>query len=173
MLEWELLRSRAGPSGWVQVTTATYRMSDGSEADWDLIEGPDIVAIVAVTAGDEVILVRQYRPGPGSVLCELPGGLVDPGESPTDAAARELLEETGYQGDLTVFGSCWRSSSEVRRQWLAVATGCRKVAEPTPGEHEWLEVLLMGMDQFRQHVRSGLLTDTGAAYRGLDRLNRL
>jgi ADP-ribose pyrophosphatase len=148
-------------------------MPDGTEADWDVIEGPDIVAVVALTTEDDVILVREYRQGPAQVLHELPGGIVDPGESPAEAAARELLEETGYAGDLTLFGYCWRSSAEVRRQWLAVATDCRKVAEPAPGEHEFLEVVLMDMDGFRRHLRSGMLTDSGAAYRGLDHLNRL
>ncbi|HKH87224.1 MAG TPA: NUDIX hydrolase [Acidimicrobiales bacterium] len=173
MLKWELLGKRPGSSGWVTVSTATYRMPDGSEAEWDVIEGSDIVELVALTTDDEVILVRQFRPGPGVVLNELPGGIVDPGESPAGAAARELLEETGYEGDLRVFGYCFRGSAEVRRQWLAVATGCRKVTEPAPGALEFLEVVLMGVAEFREHLRTGMLTDTGAAYRGLEELERL
>ena len=42
------------------------------------------------------MLVRQFRVGSASVCVEIPGGMVDPGEDPATAAARELAEETGY-----------------------------------------------------------------------------
>lgn len=172
-LEWELLDKRPGSCGWVQVVTARYKMPDGTEADWDLVEGGNIVAVVALTADDEVILVRQYRPGPGMVLLELPGGLVDEGESPRAAAIRELLEETGYAGEATIIGSCWRSAAAEHKQWIGIVTGCHKVSAPAPEAGEFLEVELVGRDVFREHIRSGLLTDTGAAYRCLDQLGWL
>jgi ADP-ribose pyrophosphatase len=172
-LDWELLRKRPGSSGWVRVNTATYKMPDGTEADWDVVDGGDIIAVVALTTENEVILVRQYRPGPGMALREIPGGLVDEGEAPIAAAIRELREETGYEGEATIIGSCWRSSWQERQQWIAVVTQCRKVSEPAPGALEFLEVELVGVEGFREHVRSGQLTDTGAAYRGLDRLGLL
>jgi ADP-ribose pyrophosphatase len=172
-LDWELIGTRPGSCGWVNVTTATFRMPDGAEADWDLVEGPDIVAMVATTGDGDVILVRQFRHGPAQVLSELPGGIVDLGETPLEAAERELLEETGYAGTATIVGSVWRSGAETRRQWVALVTGCRRVAEPEPGPVEFIEVELMGTARFRDHVRSGQLTDTGAAYRALDQLGLL
>jgi 8-oxo-dGTP pyrophosphatase MutT (NUDIX family) len=59
-----------------------------------LIEHPDSVAIVAVD-GDELVLVRQTRPVTSAQTLELPSGKIEPGESPADAAARELAEECG------------------------------------------------------------------------------
>jgi 8-oxo-dGTP pyrophosphatase MutT (NUDIX family) len=53
--------------------------------------------IIAITPQQEVILIRQYRHGVGKVIWEIPGGVVDPGETPLQAAGRELLEETGYR----------------------------------------------------------------------------
>ena len=52
--------------------------------------------IVALTEKQEVVMIKQYRHGTGQVIWEFPGGVVDPGESPLDAARRELLEESGY-----------------------------------------------------------------------------
>jgi 8-oxo-dGTP pyrophosphatase MutT (NUDIX family) len=55
--------------------------------------------VVAVTPADEVVLVWQYRFGTDALSLEIPGGVIDPGESPLEAATRELFEETGYESE--------------------------------------------------------------------------
>src|SRR5688572_23819888 len=60
-------------------------------------EYPTWVSVFAVTEEGKVLLIRQYRHGLGEVLVELPGGVVDEGEKPEVAVARELKEETGYE----------------------------------------------------------------------------
>ena len=60
-----------------------------------VLELSDYVAVVALTPGRDLVLVRQYRTVVGRETLELPSGHIDPGEAPETAARRELLEETG------------------------------------------------------------------------------
>ena len=71
-----------------------------------LIQGKDFVVIVAVTRDNRILLVRQYRPPVAAMTLELPAGHVEPGETPKQAARRELLEETGYDAkSFTLFAT--------------------------------------------------------------------
>ncbi len=69
---------------------------DSRAHDFYVIEAPDWINIIPLTANDEVVMIEQYRHGTNEVTLEIPGGMVDAGESPRESAARELLEETGY-----------------------------------------------------------------------------
>jgi 8-oxo-dGTP pyrophosphatase MutT (NUDIX family) len=64
-----------------------------------ILSGGNAVNVIALTTENEVILVRQYRFGTSTYTLELPGGLVDPDESPITAARREMEEETGFTTD--------------------------------------------------------------------------
>lgn len=66
------------------------------------IEAAHWCNVVPVTEDGQVVFVRQWRHGARIETLEIPGGIVDPGEAPAEAAARELLEETGYGGGTLV-----------------------------------------------------------------------
>ncbi len=83
--------------------------AQGKKGSFCILTAPDWVNVVPVVRGargEEVFLmVRQYRHGASLITTEFPAGLVEPGEEPARAAARELEEETGYRaGRMTALG---------------------------------------------------------------------
>ena len=77
-----------------------YRFEpNGAERDFVVLDSASWVNVVPVTAEGRVVLIRQYRHGIRDVTIEIPGGMIDAGESPKAAAARELQEETGYTAE--------------------------------------------------------------------------
>jgi 8-oxo-dGTP pyrophosphatase MutT (NUDIX family) len=70
----------------------------GTERDFVVAHAPDWVNVVALTPDGRLVLVRQFRFGSGGLSLEVPGGVMEAGESPVAAGLRELSEETGYGG---------------------------------------------------------------------------
>lgn len=149
-----------------------YLLPDGSERDIEIKDEPDTAVVLALTPDQEVVLVREFRPGVEQALLEMPGGGLDDGEDPVRAAERELLEETGYRGTITAVGSILDCAYSTRTRNVFIARGCQRVAEPT-GEDGELGVVLVSLDEFRDHLRGGRLTDVGPGYLALDRLGLL
>jgi 8-oxo-dGTP pyrophosphatase MutT (NUDIX family) len=82
---------------WIHLRADAWVTAGGVTLDpWYMHERPDWVHVVALTPDDRLVLVRQFRPGAGAAVLELPGGLMEAGESdPAGAALREFREETG------------------------------------------------------------------------------
>jgi len=174
IVKWKELRREVAYKKYSRkIEEVIFELPNGQESDFYVkSEGP-ASSILALTADQQVITVRQFRPGPNEVLLELPGGYIDTDEDPIDAARRELLEETGYTGDVEFVVTALDDAYSTMRRSCFVATNCRKVAEPENTDTEQTEVVLMALDEFRAHLRGGQLTDIESGYLGLDHLKLL
>jgi 8-oxo-dGTP pyrophosphatase MutT (NUDIX family) len=96
---WTVLSTRTAlRDRWIDVTAEAVRDARGNLLDpFYTFAYPDWVQVVALTAEDRIVLVRQYRHGARARTLELPAGAMDPADaSPLETAARELREETGF-----------------------------------------------------------------------------
>ncbi len=105
----ERQRRRLAKLSVFDIFAATRVSPSGASGEFCLIETPDWVNVVPVMRGplgeERFLMVRQFRQGAGRIMTEFPAGLVEPGESPMQTAARELREETGLvAGRLILIG---------------------------------------------------------------------
>ena len=109
-----------------------------------VVEAPDWVNVVARTRDGAYLMIRQIRHGIAAPSLEIPAGGIEAGESPAQAAARELLEETGYQScSLTHLGQVFPNPAfQNNTCYFFLADDCEKVCEPDqdPGEDLQLEL---------------------------------
>lgn len=133
---------------------------DGSEHPRVIFECRDWVTVMALTPADELILVRQFRFGVWANTLEAPGGIVDAGEAPESAAARELEEETGYQaGRLVPLGATHPNPAwQTNRCHAFLALDCRKVHGGRPDAGEDLAVELHPRASIPELVLSGTVS---------------
>jgi len=120
-------------------------------------EAEDWVQVVAFDTQDRILLTRQYRHGAGSICTELPCGVIEPRETPDQAAARELLEETGCAAQilqpLPVLPP--NSARYSNRIHAFIATGTRQVQPQRLEETEEIEF------EFRTIAEVFALIDAG------------
>ena len=143
---WKVLSSRevyASPP-WIRVDAQRVRLPDGRIVDpFHRVHLLDYALVVASTPDGRIAMLRQYRHGTGRVGLHVPGGFLNAGESPLQAAKRELMEETGC------VATGWRSLGRhvcnanlgCGRAHLFAARGARSVAAPDPGDLEEQELV--------------------------------
>lgn len=95
--EQTIASERLYEGGIISVRRDTQRLADGTEATREIVEHAQAVVIVAFDGQGRIAFVRQWRSPAGRPLLELPAGLIEPGEQPEQAAARELQEEAGLK----------------------------------------------------------------------------
>jgi 8-oxo-dGTP pyrophosphatase MutT (NUDIX family) len=159
-LPWKVLtREYLARKTWYTVRVERVELPNGTVIpEYWVNEYAPWVNVVALTADDRVVLVRQYRHGLGQVHYEIPAGTTDPGEtSLEEAARRELLEETGYGGGrwspLTTLSANPALQNNLAHTFLA--EGVELQAAPTPEASEDLRVHLVPLAEIEALIDGG------------------
>ena len=135
-LDWQVLGSRYEDAGLMLFEKRIDRLRNprnGKVFERLVLESVDWVNVVALDADGRSLMIRQYRFGVGYTTLEIPGGMVDPGEDSKTAAARELLEETGFASD----------------NWSYLGA-----VEPNPAFHNHLCHHWLAQDVYRAHTQN-------------------
>jgi 8-oxo-dGTP pyrophosphatase MutT (NUDIX family) len=168
---WPLVRSTPGKSYYVfSVRTDTARSPrTGKEHDFYVIESVDWVNVIPLTPDNQIVMVKQYRHGMQQISLEIPGGLVNPKDTPLDTARKELLEETGYQAaEITLIGTAHPQPAVLNNRNLTfLATNVQKTAVLDPStdsgqcldEGEDIEVVLVPLAEIPHLIREGEITN--------------
>ncbi len=132
----------------------------GQPHEMFILEQPNWVNVIPLTADEQVIMVEQWRHGTRSVHLETPGGLMDEGETPEQSARRELLEETGYEAsEVARLGTVHPNPAiQTNLQHYILAKNCRKVAEPNLDHAEDIQVKMVPLVEVPRLIEKGEIT---------------
>jgi 8-oxo-dGTP pyrophosphatase MutT (NUDIX family) len=144
---------------WLTLRQDRVRLPNGAIVeDYNVLEYPDWVNIVAITPDQQIVLVRQYRHGIRAVHFELPAGVCAASDDgPEETARRELLEETGYGGGdwsplMTLSANPGTHSNQT---FTYLANGVVPVQEQRLEETEELQVHLVSVEDIRHILATG------------------
>ncbi len=161
---WRTLSTReVYRNNWMRLREDIAEMPDGRSTIYGVCEFSQCVGVLPFVSDDEVVMVRQYRYVQGeNERWEIPTGGVHPGETPEEAAQRELAEEAGFRAsDLTRISTYYTSKSVCDETAHLYIGRDLTALQATPDETEFLEVAVMRFDDvldlvMRSEIRDGM-----------------
>lgn len=161
---WKVIRSEQGPN--LVLFQARYdwvrNPRNAKSMKAVILESPDWVNVVAITAEKKIVVVQQYRFGIRKTTLEIPAGILNQGETPEQAAVRELKEETGYTA------THWKYLGWVEpnpaflnnRCHLWLALDVVKTSDPQLDEGEEISVAELSLEEVRSEIEKGSMRNS-------------
>ena len=146
-----------------QIVEKVYeKPRDGGKFNAYVIEAPTWANIIGRSSNNKILLIRQFRFGTDEIELEIPGGMIEPGESPLDGAQRELEEETGF------ISTHWKQIGVVdanpaiqnNRCFTFLADQIEPKGKVNFDPDEDIEFELATLDEVRAYVAGGQITNT-------------
>lgn len=132
---------------------------NGKEGDFFTIKSPDWAMAIALTPKNELVMVRQFRFSTQELSWENPGGVIDANESPSQAAVRELLEETGYSGhNPKLIGTCHPNPAILNNTaHFVFIEECTQIQKTNWDHHEELQIQLFPLQNVYTMAENGII----------------
>ena len=156
--KWKILSSEyLVQRPWLTARRDVAELPDGRvNHEYYVLEYPDWVNIIAITKDGKIVMERQYRHALGNTCYELPCGVIEKGETPLEAAMRELLEETGFAGgewqEWMTLSPNPTTSTNLAHSFLAV--GVEKVSGQHLDATEDIDVYILEQDYVRELLQN-------------------
>jgi ADP-ribose pyrophosphatase len=175
MKPWKrLAESEEYKVGYRKVVEKHFELPNGMKVDRTIMnqDGWAAACAIAITTDNKVIVARQFRPGPEKIFDELPGGIVDPGETPEQCVIRELAEETGFEpGSVEYLGAYYYDAYTNGDRHYFLLTDCKPTEtgrQPEPDED--IELRLITIPELLDIAKKAGTTDVGGIMMAYDKL---
>ena len=158
-MKWKILSSEyLIKRPWLTARRDVVELPDGRiNKEYYVLEYPTWINVTAITKDGQMVLVRQYRHALGQTNFEIVAGVVEQGESPLEAAKRELLEEASYGGgewrEIAVVSANPSTTTNLTHCFLA--TGVEKISGQHLDATEDIEVYLFSQEEVKEMIRRG------------------
>ena len=152
--KWKILEStRLFERPWLTVRKDKVELPSGQVNDeFYVLEYPDWINVIAITEDGLFVMEKQYRHGIGEMSYEICAGVIEEGETPLEAAKRELLEETGYgegewEESMVISGNASTTNNFTHS---FIARGVKKISSQHLDRTEDIEPILMNVEQVKE-----------------------
>ncbi|HSX35611.1 MAG TPA: NUDIX hydrolase [Patescibacteria group bacterium] len=161
--KWKLLDTqKVFGSPWVSLENRNYELSNGLvKNDYLHLNRPDYVLIVVLDGRGRLLVERQYRRGVDDFVYELPAGWIEKGESPSEAAKRELLEETGVNGSGDTCFELYPQPGFSSMKAYVCILNIDTIGTAQVGEDEDISTMWIALEDVQKMVKESKIKDMG------------